>query len=605
MKRFFTILCAALMTLGTVNAEVLLKESFGQATETLSTSEDAFGNEIAASGWTNINGSGNIYMSSTNLSYSDYKSTADATGGSAEYKATFGKKVAQPLSKNINSGSIYAAAIMDISAVGGTGRDYNFALCTGTSSLATAANQFARINIRQGASSGFRIAVAKGAEANTLFLRWSDDLAFGTYLVVVEYQFVSGDNNDVVKLYMNPVKGDKPSPTLTCVQDTIRESDSRNFGASQVADASGLKSVMLYSSSSNKAAIRIDELKVVTDWSDLWESGGGTPTPTINVSTASLDLGNVTVGEAAMDHITVSGSNLDAAISVFPSGSDDIEVGTGSISIADATAVGGYSLSITVIAAVAGEGTATITLSSTGASNKVINVKWNAEEMVSKLSIAEAKLKSEGDLVTLKDVVVIREFEYSSTPCLTVQDATGALNLFYVNIWHVGDKISDLKGYVLNSDDFAEKFFTLQPASGTIAATGVSVDPFAVTLDDITKYGPALVKASSVSFADAGGKFATGNYSISQGSFSAQMKVLASCDIIDQDIPATANVTGLITQPLSTPFIQIRSKADVASGATGIESVQNSEVSCQKFIRNGQLVIIKDGKMFNVIGVEL
>lgn len=275
-KILFTLLCAfsALFFLpNAVTAEVLLHESFNQTTATLATNDNVFGAEIAATGWTNINGSGQVYMNSTNLSYPGYKTSADTEGGAAEYKATFGKKAATPLSSNINSGSIYAAAIMNISAVGASGRDYNFALCTGTSSLATATNQFARINIRQGTSSGFRIAISKGAEANTLFLRWSDDLAFGTYLVVVEYQFISGDNNDVVKLYMNPVKGDKPKPTLTCVQDTIRESDSRNFGASQVADASGLRSVMLYSSSSNKAACLIDELKVVTSWDDLWDDG--------------------------------------------------------------------------------------------------------------------------------------------------------------------------------------------------------------------------------------------------------------------------------------------------------------------------------------------
>lgn len=296
-------LCALAFIPSSVMAEVLLHESFNQTTSTLATNESVYGEAIASSGWTNINGSGQIFMSSTNLSYSGYKSTADETGGAVEYKATFGKKAATPLSSNINSGSIYAAAIMNISAV--SGRDYNFALCTGTSSLATATNQFARINIRQGTSSGFRIAISKGAEANTLFLRWSDDLAFGTYLVVVEYQFISGgDNNDVVKLYMNPVKGDKPKPTLTCVQDTIRESDSRNFGASQVADASGLQSAMLYSSSSNKAAMLIDELKVVTDWGDLWEAGGEPepdPIAQPSPSASSITLNSASISWAAVE----------------------------------------------------------------------------------------------------------------------------------------------------------------------------------------------------------------------------------------------------------------------------------------------------------------
>jgi hypothetical protein len=43
-------------------------------------------------------------------------------------------------------------------------------------------------------------------------------LAFGKYLVVMEYRFVTGDANDIVYLYLNPAKGAKPAPTLTCKQ---------------------------------------------------------------------------------------------------------------------------------------------------------------------------------------------------------------------------------------------------------------------------------------------------------------------------------------------------------------------------------------------------
>lgn len=329
-KSFLTSLCA-LCTLflipSAVKAEVLLNEHFNQATSTLATNDNAFGNEIAATGWTNINGSGQIYMSSTNLSYSGYKSTVDETGGSAEYKVTFGKKVVTPLTKNVNSGSIYAAAIMDISGVGATGRDFNFAICTGTSSLATATNYFARIYIQQGTSSGFRIALAKGAEPNSLFLRWSEDLAFGKYLVVVEYQYISGDNNDVVNLYMNPVKGNKPSPSLTCVQDTIRPSDSQHYGASHVADASGLKSVMLYSSASNKAACLIDELKVVTDWADLWEAGED-PEPEPVIGVPEPQESDVTISSATISWDAVE--DADSYILQWKvnggSYSDDIEI---------------------------------------------------------------------------------------------------------------------------------------------------------------------------------------------------------------------------------------------------------------------------------------
>jgi hypothetical protein len=40
-------------------------------------------------------------------------------------------------------------------------------------------------------------------------------------------------------------------------------------------------------------------------------------------------------------------------------------------------------------------------------------------------------------------------------------------------------------------------------------------------------------------------------------------------------------------------------------GATGIESVQSSAVRSQKVLRNGQLLILRDGKTFNATGAEV
>ena len=41
------------------------------------------------------------------------------------------------------------------------------------------------------------------------------------------------------------------------------------------------------------------------------------------------------------------------------------------------------------------------------------------------------------------------------------------------------------------------------------------------------------------------------------------------------------------------------------SPATGIESIQPSALSVQKILRNGQLFILRDGKMYNAQGVEV
>lgn len=261
------------------NAELLLNEPFGMVQETLATNENVFANEIAESGWTNVNYSGAVYVNgTTNLSYAGYQTAADYTG-SAEYKAEWGKRVATPLSKSVNSGSVYVAAIIRISGFDGTSqRDYMWALCSGTSGLSASANQFVRL-YAQAATGGFQLGVSKLNETAS-GINYSDVLSFGTYLVVAEYQFVSGDNNDVVRLYINPAKGDKPAATLEWSTDAQ-------------ADAASFASAMLYSAATIRANALIDDLRVATDWADLWQSGDD---PIVEEPVITVDK-KVTLGE--------------------------------------------------------------------------------------------------------------------------------------------------------------------------------------------------------------------------------------------------------------------------------------------------------------------
>ena len=266
------ILSALLLMPVSIQATVLLNEHFNQATETLATNTDAYGNAIASTGWTNINGSGNIYMNSTNLSYSGYKSTADETGGAAEYKTSFGKKAATPITST-QSGSLYAAAIINFtgcSALSSPARDYLWSFVNATSSVATAGNHFGRL-CAQKSSSTFQLGVAKSTES-AAHISYTDELTYGTYLIVFEYEFVSGDQNDVVRLYVNPTRGDKPATaTIECKQSYSPSGS--DVGSGTKADPQQLAAFMLYSTSSTRISCLIDELKVVTDWDDLWEEG--------------------------------------------------------------------------------------------------------------------------------------------------------------------------------------------------------------------------------------------------------------------------------------------------------------------------------------------
>lgn len=272
MRKFYSIfaLCAFLFLSLAVQAEVLLNEHFNQATSTLATNTDAlpFSGEIAASGWTNIMGaSGNVYVNNSNdLTYSGYKSATDGTK-SAEFKSTFGRRVASPLSASVSSGSVYLAGIVKITSIKSSGKDYLWAFGVGTSGLNSASSKhYARPYVMQ-SGDGFKFGIAKLDETSTAtYIDYTETVYAlnSTYLIVVEYTWVDGTKNDIIKMYINPTKGTKPE-SATCVPKPAQ--------ASAKNDAASFGSVILYSSSSSEAACLIDELKVVTSWDDLWETG--------------------------------------------------------------------------------------------------------------------------------------------------------------------------------------------------------------------------------------------------------------------------------------------------------------------------------------------
>ena len=45
--------------------------------------------------------------------------------------------------------------------------------------------------------------------------------------------------------------------------------------------------------------------------------------------------------------------------------------------------------------------------------------------------------------------------------------------------------------------------------------------------------------------------------------------------------------------------------ADAAAIEEGIESIQKSDIRIQKLIRDGQVIIVQDGKEYNVFGTRL
>ena len=608
MKKFLTLFCAVTLVTVTTYADVLLTEKFAQTTETLATNDNAFTDEIAATGWTNINGSGQIYMNATDLTYSGYKSATDGTG-SAEYKTTFGKKAGAKLAKAIHSGSVYVAAIMDFSActpASGNGRDYLWAFTPATSALSTAGNHFGRLCAQKSANT-FQLGVAKNSES-AAFISYTEELEYGKYLVVMEYQFVDGEKNDIVRLYINPTKGDKPAATIECKQ-SAENAVGTDVGSGTKDDPAQFSAFMLYSTNVTRLACLIDELKITTDWAELWEKGGDVVTTPSITADATVAFGEVTVGEAATKTLSVSGTNLNGDIHVVSS-SEQVVVSAATISQADAAA--GAKLTLTLTAAAEGAGSATVTLSSDGATDKVINVTWTGV----------AAAPSVENIAAMKSQVSWSAFVLNSQPVVVgfiegypvIQDASGAMILTdmlensatYATL-KVGDKVSGIYSFLLDEDDYVHAFATVSLAGEiTIVSSDNALVPFDVTTATLTQYGPALIRLTQVSFTDTGKtQFAAGWFNISQNDVAARIQVPAGCDIIGETIPEKADVKGLLIY--NNGGIAISASADITNRTTtptGINDITTTP-KAQKVMRNGQMMIIRDGKAFSVIGDEL
>lgn len=600
MKKIFTLLCAAVIAVSTMNAEVLFNEHFAQTTETLATNTDAlpYSGEIAETGWTNVWGSGDMYVNkTTDLTYAGYKSNSDGTG-SAEYKVTFAKRVASPFSKSVNSGSVYMAGIVKISSMKSSGKDYLWALGVGTSGLnAASSKQYARPYVYQ-SGTGFKFGIAKLDETSTAtYIDYTEtEYEYGTYLLVVEYTWKEGDKNDEIKLYVNPTKGDKPA-SATCMPKAAQ--------AEKKVDAESFSSVVLFSSNTSQAACLIDELKVVTDWSDLWEAGEAPQTPTI-IADQSFSFGNVNVNEAANKNLTIKGSNLKGAISIA-SNNEQLVVSAASVTKEAAEAEEGAAVSLTLTATAAGEGSAKITLSSEDAADKVINVTWNAvEPLPSVTNIAAIASLAEGKpYVLATQPIVIGSID----GVWVLQDATGAFiyNEYGMCELAIGDKLEKVVILRVEEEEYTRGFVTAYAYDfPTVVSHENALVPIETNIADMTNYGPAYIKLAQVEFTDTNkDKFAQGWFNIKQGDNTARIQVPENCDIIGEDIPAKADVVGQLVY--TTGGIAISSSANltnrVARSATAIENIQ-SKGKAIKVVRNGQLIILRDGKEYNVLGVE-
>lgn len=375
MKKLFTILCAGMLFLSSAEAKIVMTESFDREIGTLNVGANTSMGTNTSDWWSYSGSKDYIKVDGGSLSFAGYKSTGIGN------KAHLWSSGADDFRKfeGVSSGKVYLAAIINVEELRqGTSGDYFLSLGNGGIGGTDIFARLSTKSVSDGSSYvGFRLGLNKCNESTT-FMRFTNEVYSPktNYLVVVEYEFVSGDKNDEVRLYVNPTKDTKKA-TLACVQDTTNTAGTSSVGANTKADAAQLGAVYLRQGTNTPRQVFVDEIKVATSWNDLFEEGGDTPpepTPAIYVA-SSVDFGSVTIDEAAEKTINVKGSDLKGDISIS-SGSPLVVPSVSTISKDEAEA--GFDLTLTLTATEAGSGLVNLTFSSEDAESQVVSVMWNA-----------------------------------------------------------------------------------------------------------------------------------------------------------------------------------------------------------------------------------
>jgi len=209
------------------------------------------------------------------------------------------------------TGSVYASALINLSAVNTTG-DYFFCLMTG-----------ATYNIRLFAKSsgtGYVLGISKSG-ATTVYD--ATVRSFNTtYIVVLKYEFITGTLNDPISLYVNPtLGGTEPSPLLTSI-------------GAPTADAASISSYgFRQGSAANAPTLVIDGIMVGTTWAQVTPLAAASPA--ISQPTAITGLNYTGAGPSTWTPFIFTGSNLSPASgNITVTGTTNFEVSSDGITAA-------------------------------------------------------------------------------------------------------------------------------------------------------------------------------------------------------------------------------------------------------------------------------
>lgn len=611
----------ALFTLSTVHAELILHETFDRPVGKLSVANTPAANNTD---WYSFSGTSNyISVVEGSLSYEGY---AEAAGKKVELVGNGADDLRQ--FAPITSGKVYVGAIINIDSLKPSGvADYFLTLGDASNS-----NMWGRLYYRSVDKvgdnfTGFNLGVTKYTESSTAY-GWADQklLPKTDYLVVIEYEFVDGEKNDTVRLYINPTKSNKQSVSQ-CVQNYVSGTGKQN-GASGKDDASKIASVNLRKAAATPGRVYVDEIKVATAWENLFAGESGeTPVeePEITATPAILQFGGqVFVGSRYTTKFVVKGKDLKGDITLSNKNSE-LTLDKTTIAKADAESENGVEVTATLVPVKSStEGYITwrdtVSLVSEGATTAIVTTSWWTNPLVRCATVAElnaeAAKASGWDYVYIKfmgKAVVSYQYNQSGIK-LYIQDATAGVlisDTYWGDAVKQGDSISNFIVYADPSNAVGGMMYIgTQGAAIDVLSHNNEVTPQVVTLAELqanpANYLCQLVKVEGVTFANTDA-FASGDV-VNQGETTATINLIEGNDLIGTAKPAKADIIA-ISSTTTGKVLRVRGKQDVVAAPTAIENIAaDSEVEIYTVsgmrvaeLQPGVNIIRQGNKIFKVV----
>ena len=220
------------------------------------------------------------------LSYTNVLPYDGSGVGAAVVLTTNGQDCMKPLSTPATTGSVYAAAMVNVTATGTTG-DYFFHFGDGGTS-----NFYGKVMVRTHTGGGaIDFGVAKRSNASTVAPGnplWTGGSGYGsgTHLLVVKYTFIGTvASDDMVSLFVDPVigGGEPGTPTLGPTNDGGTGADVAVTGLTNIYIRQGNASAVY------APQLTIDGIRVGTTWEN-------TPLPVeLSSFTSNVNGRNVTL----------------------------------------------------------------------------------------------------------------------------------------------------------------------------------------------------------------------------------------------------------------------------------------------------------------------